>query len=370
MKKLYIAFSVLFVLLAIHDAVAQDNSNVLRHNVSYHVDSVDMWGGGAATFIDFDYPIIDLCVGPGCETDPSIHEVIGSEVVAGIHIDFDMWMYLNSTFSMHGFSSGYIGVDYPVQITLDFPDHYGFDHGETTPIHSTFTVQDGWALDTHFPTAGTISLDLEYGVGVDLRVSIETLLGEIGDPIHLIGPISFPSNPEYSTPVPHDSIAVLYLNAQTGEYAYPWINDTTGMPYINTGFLGNGDSLVIHIPDAFGIGITADVTIPYVETEDRLQGQCLYAEGQDDWFYLHWNLLQFIRAIGNAVGHPEVGEIIDILEGQTITLLHIACKPRNDNGVGAGIFFLSRHIGDFAFCNTIAILRTGSRWKCGTRRRI
>lgn len=317
MKRLYIAFAVLIVLFAVGNVSAQDNANILRHNINYHVDSVDMWGGGEATFIDFDYNLLDLCVGPGCETDPSIHEVFGTDLV-GIHLDFTMFMYLNSTFSMHGFSSGYIGVDYPVEITLDFPDHNGFDHGQTVPIHSTYTVQDGWALNTHFPTAGTIALDLEYGFGADLSVSVEALGDVVVDPIHLIPEFSFPSNPEFTTPVPHDSIAVLYLNAGTGEYAYPWIDETTGMPYINTGFLGNGDSLVIHIPDAFGIGITADITIPYVETEDRLQGQCLYAEGQDDWFYMHWNLLQFVRFIGNAVGHPEVGEIVDILEGQTI----------------------------------------------------
>ena len=318
MKKLYIiAFAVLVALFATWDVSAQDNTNVLRHNINYHVDSVDMWNGSAATFLDFDYNLIDLCLGPGCETDPSVHEVIGTDLL-GIHFDFNMFMYLNSTFSMHGFSSGYIGVDYPVQITLDFPDHNGFDHGQTVPIHSSYTVQDGWALNTHFPTAGTIALDLEYGFGADLSVSIEALGGEIGDPIQIIPSFSFPPNPPYTTPVPHDSIAVLYLDAGTGQYAYPWIDDN-GMPEIHTGFLGNGDSLVIQIPDAFGIGITADITIPYVETEDRLQGQCLYAEGQDDWFYLHWNLLQFVRFIGNSLGHPEVGEIVDILEGDELT---------------------------------------------------
>lgn len=318
MKKLYIAFVVLLALLFAWDVSAQDNTNVLRHNINYHVDSVNMWNGNAATFLDFDYNLIDLCLGEGCDNDPSIHEVFGTELV-GIHLDFNLFMYLNSTFSIHGFSSGYVGVDYPVEIVLDFPDDDGFDHGQTVPIHSRYTVQDGWALNTHFPTAGTISLDLEYGFGADLSVSVEAMGSTVVDPIHLIPEFSFPADPQLTTPVPHDSIAVLYLNAETGEYAYPWIDEDTGMPYINTGFLGNGDSLVIEIPDAFGIGITADITIPYVETEDRLEGQCLYAEGQDDWFYMHWNLMQFIRFIGNAVGHPEVGEIVDILEGQTIT---------------------------------------------------
>ncbi len=316
-KRLYITLAIVLALLSPCWVMSQDNTNILRHSINYHVDSVDMWGGGAATFIDFDYSLIDLCVGGECEgSDFPIHQMFGTDAL-GIAFDFDLYMYLNSTFSMHGFSSGYIGVDYPVQITLDFPDHYGFDHGETTPIHSTYTVQNGWALDTHFPTAGTIALDLEYGFGVDMSVSVE-VLGSTVVEVPLIPHIGYPINPQFSSPVPHDSIAVLYLNAQTGEYAYPWIDEDTGMPYINTGMFGTGDSLVIHIPDAFGIGITADITIPYVETEDRIDGQCLYAEGQDDWFYMHWNLLQFIRFIGNAVGQPEIGQIVDILEGQTI----------------------------------------------------
>ncbi|MBO7133943.1 MAG: hypothetical protein J6W06_07285, partial [Bacteroidales bacterium] len=318
MKKLYISFVILFVLLAAHTVTAQDNSNVLRHNISYHVDSVDMWDGGAATFIDFDYNLIDLCVGGGCGTEYGlpIHEVFGSDAL-GIVFDFDLFMYLNSTFSMHGFSSGYIGVDYPVQITLDFPDHYGFDHGETTPIHSTYTVQDGWALDTHFPTAGTIALDLEYGFGVNMAVSVE-MLGMTIVEVPFIPSLSYPTNPEFTSPVPHDSIAVLYLNAQTGQYAYPWIDEETGMPYIVSDTFGNGDSLVIQIPDVIGIGITAEITIPYVETTDRIDGQCLYAEGEDPWFYMHWNLMQFLRFIGDLVGQPEIGQIVDILEGDVI----------------------------------------------------
>jgi len=316
-KKIYITFAIILALLSSSRVMAQDNSNILRHNINYHVDSLDMWCGGEATFIDFDYNLIDLCLGAGCAEDPSIHMTFGSDAVAAINIDFNMFLYLNSTFSMHGFSSGYIGVDYPVQITLDFPDNNGFDHGETTPIHSTYTVQNGWAFNTHFPTAGTIALDLEYGFGVDLSASV-SVLGSTVVEVPLIPHIGFPIDPEFSTPVPHDSIAVLYLNAQTGEYAYPWINDSTGMPYINTGFLGDGSQLAINIPDYFGIGITAEITIPYVETEDRIDGQCLYAEGEDDWLTMNWNLLQFIRFIGNAVGHPEVGEIVDILEGQTI----------------------------------------------------
>ena len=352
MKKLYIAFSVLLVLLVAGRVAAQDNSNILRHNINYHVDSVDMWGGGDATFIDFDYNLIDLCVGPGCETDPSIHEVIGSDL-AGIHFDFSMFMYLNSTFSMHGFSSGYIGVDYPVQIELDFPDHYGFDHGETTPIHSTYTVQNGWALDTHFPTAGYIALDLEYGVGVNLGISVEVAGATVFE-VPVID-ISFPINPEFTTPVPHDSIAVLYLNAQTGEYAYPWINDSTGMPYINTGFIGNGDSLDIHIPDYFGIGITADITIPYVETEDRIEGQCLYAEGDDPWLYMNWNLLQFIRFIGNLIGQPEIEQIVNILEGQTISyeLTESASIEIEYYILHASLQMTMSMVQEFSFCPTI-----------------
>ncbi len=314
-RKLYI-LAVLFCVLA-GGVLAQDAQNILRHNINYHVDSVDMWGGGDATFIDFDYDLIDLCLGPGCGNDPSIHQVFGTDA-AGIHFDFDLFLYLKSTFSMHGFSSGYVGVNYPVQITLDFPDDLGFDHGEWVPIQSSYTVQDGWALNTHFPTAGTIALDLEYGFGADLSLSVEAFGDEVVPPIHLIPEIQFPASPQFDTPVPHDSVAVIYLNAGTGEYAYPWVNETTGVPYINTGFLGDGETFDIEIPDRFGIGLTADITIPYVETEDRIDGQCLYAEGQDDWLSLHWNLLQFISFIGNAAGHPEVSEIIDILEGQTL----------------------------------------------------
>ncbi len=316
MKNIYI-ITVLILLFAGYNSVAQNNTNILIHNINYSVDSVDMWGGAEPTFLDFDYSLIDLCFGQGCETDPSIHEIMGTEEV-GIRFDLDLFMYLNSTLSMHGFSNGYVGIDFPVEITLDFPDDDSFDHGAVVPIQSNFIVREGWALETNFPKTGTVALDLEYGFDVDMAVSVESMGEEVVPPVHLID-VQYPTVPQFTTPVPHDSIAVFYLNSETGEYAYPWIDEVTGNPYLNTGFLAAGDPMNIEIPEDFGVGLTADVKIPNVETEDRLDGQCLRADGQDDWLSVNWNLLQFLHFIGNATGQTAVGNVANVLEGGTTT---------------------------------------------------
>ena len=92
-KRLYITLAIVLALLSSFRVTAQDNSNILRHSINYHVDSVDMWGGGDATFIDFDYSLIDLCVGGECEgSDFPIHQMFGTNAL-GIAFDFDLYMY-------------------------------------------------------------------------------------------------------------------------------------------------------------------------------------------------------------------------------------------------------------------------------------
>ncbi|MDD2387181.1 MAG: gliding motility-associated C-terminal domain-containing protein [Bacteroidales bacterium] len=346
MKKL-ILFCLFFALWGASSLYSQ--TNILVHEIPYSTHDQDMWGAGDSFSLDFDYDLFNIQIDEGF-TVGSIEEILGTQW--GIQIEMGIWLFLHSTFSMHGFTLGSVDVDYPVEITLDFPDHYSFDHGETITIHSWYEVLDGWALETHFPTAGIIALDLEYGFGLNFDIIVCMIDCET---IPIIPTLQFPINPYSTDPLPHDSIAIFYLNGQTGEVAYPCLNETTGLPQIC-----EDDLLPIVIPDFFGIGLTGEIDIPYVETEDWLDPttQCLHASGNDEWMWFNLNIMDFLGFLAGLIPPPEgpaIQEALDFIEGGTIEFEIIA-------GVNAVIEYFILHMDlhmssymtqDFAFCPTI-----------------
>lgn len=325
------------------------NQNILIHEIPYSSHHQDMWGPGGAFSLDFDYDLFNIAVQDGF-SQSWIQNIFGSQW--GIAVDMGIWMFLRSTFSIHGFTLGSVDVDYPVRITWDFPDHYSFDHGQTVPIHSSYEVLNGWALDTHFPTAGVIALDLEYGFGLNFDIIVCAFDCET---IPVIPTISIPPNPYSTDPLPHDSIAIFYLNGQTGEVAYPCLDPVTGLPNIC-----EDDFLPIVIPDWFGIGLTGEIDIPYVVTQDSYNPttQCLHAHGNDEWLWLNLNIMQFLSFIAGLIpppNGPAIQQAIDFLDGGTI---EYEILP----GVNAVIEYFILHMDlhmssymtqDFSFCPTI-----------------
>ena len=344
-KKLLLICS----LLSIFGFSGLMSQNILVHEIDYSTHDQDMWGAGDAFTLDFDYDLFNIQIDDGF-SEGAIEEILGQQF--GIGIEMGVWVFLRSTFSMHGFTLGSVDVDYPVEITLDFPDDYSFDHGETITIESYYEVLDGWALETHFPTTGIIALDLEYGFGLNLDIIVCVFDCET---IPLIPTISIPLDPYSTDPMPHDSVAIFYLNGITGEAVYPCLDEITGLPSIC-----EDDLLPIIIPDWFGIGLTGEIDIPYVITDDWLDPttQCLHASGTDEWLWFNLNIMQFLSFIAGFIPPPEgpaIQEAIGFLEGGVIEYEIIA-------GVNAVIEYFILHMDlhmssymtqDFAFCPTI-----------------
>jgi gliding motility-associated-like protein len=346
MIKKLLLISSFMAILGVSGMQAQ---NILVHEIPYSTHNQDMWGVGGAFSLDMDYDLFNIQVDEGF-SESFIEDILGSQW--GVGIEMGIWMFLRSTFSIHGFTLGSVDVDYPVEITLDFPDDYSFDHGETITIESSYEVMPGWALDTHFPTAGIIALDLEYGFGLNLDIIVCLFDCET---IPIIPPISIPVDPYSTDPLPHDSIAIFYLNGITGEVVYPCLDPITGLPA-----LCEDDLLPIVIPDWFGIGLTGEIDLPYVVTTDALDPatQCLTAHGNDEWLWFNLNIMQFLSFIAGFIPPPEgpaIQEAIDFLDGGTIEYEIIA-------GINATIEYFILHMGlhmssymtqDFAFCPTI-----------------
>jgi hypothetical protein len=175
-------------------------------------------------------------------------------------------------------------IDYPVQITYEIPNNYTFNPGEIVTIKTDYEVLPGWELYSHFPQAGVVYLDLEYGFGINLNADV-CLGGCTNIPIININ-------------VPDDSIAIFYLNGQTGEYAYPCYNPNNFPPFS----ICQGDFLPITFNNLFGIGLSGWITLPYIPTTDWFNTndpchQILVPNGDSPYAYFDWISYSFYLSL-------------------------------------------------------------------------
>ena len=190
------------IFLSVQTVNAQEDP-LNETSCSWEFDAMNrnMWGPDGQPFnIDIDYDIFWIeesfsqTIGQ-IWTDP----LFGTRWGAVATIDF--WMLMGSRFSMHGFSTGSVDVQYNGEINTNFPDDNTFNPGETLTVESEWHPLPGWELTTHFPTAGWVSLDFFWGVHFTIDATV--CVGACTD-------FTFGmSNPTHQ----YDSINIFYLNS-------------------------------------------------------------------------------------------------------------------------------------------------------------
>ncbi len=297
MKK-YILILFLFVLVTLFSGSRVfSQTHVVTHNVDWVTHDQNMWGPNGSPFtLNMDIDLFNISFGD-TNSFGGIQD-LGWLGEWGAVIDLGTWIEAASTFSIHGFTTGSIDAEYPVEINLTFPDNYTFNPGEWVTINTNYTVEPGWDLTSHFPTAGIIQLDFFFGFGIDISATLCLYSCTSFDIINLN--------------IPTDSINIFYLNSQTGDVSYPcW-----------DGFfftICHDDFLPIIIEDWWDIGLTGFIDIPYVETTDWLgTDKCIYASGDDLWLHLNIDIIQLLAAICQLIpppAGPAISQFLGMLSG-------------------------------------------------------
>ena len=299
-KNIHILLIFVLTISIYSHSIAQ--TYTITHDIPWSTSNQNMWGPNGDPFsidtsIDLFHIAFDTIISAGY-----MDTILGEPF--GVMFDIDTWFLIGSTFEMTGWTTGWIDVNYPVEINIEVPNNYTFNPGEIVTIHSDYEVLPGWELYSHFPQAGIISLDLDFGFGLDIGANV-CLFG--CDYINIM-----------NIDVPTDSIVIFYLNGQTGETTYPCYDPSS--PF---GFSFCHDTILpITFNNLFGIGLSGSITLPYIETTDWLDDsdpchQILYANGDSTYMDLDIDIIQFLYAIAGLIPPPQ-GPLIQ----QFLTMLN------------------------------------------------
>ncbi len=282
---------------------AYSQTYTISHNVYWSTQNQNMWGPNGSPFnINFSFSLFhvqfDTLISFGF-----MDNILGQQV--GANFTIDTHILLGSSFSMYGWTTGWIDVDYPVEITYEIPNNYTFNPGEIVTINSSYQVLPGWELYSHFPQAGVLSLDLEYGFGLD--IGAEVCLGAC-DSIQIA-----------NINVPDDSVHIIYLNGQTGEVDYPCYDPSSFPPLT----ICHDTVLPIVFNNLFGIGLSGWITLPYIETTDWLDTsdpchQILGANGDSNYMGLELDIIQFLSFLAQFIPPPQgpaIQQFLQMLHG-------------------------------------------------------
>ncbi len=324
MKRILLACIVLFV-------IGNSQLRAQTHTVSYFVDweteNQFMWGPNGSLFsMDTSINLFDVDE-DDVVTAGFFENIFGGDFGAGLTIDY--WLKLGSNFTIQGFHTGYVDVDYPTKIDLTFPDDYTWNPGQTITIESEYSVEPGWDLTSHFPSSGSISFDLYFGFNIDVDATICIW--------------SCTSFDVFEVGVPLDTTILFSISDSNGvaSVTYPWYDP-------NIGFYFEHDTILpLVFNNLGGIGLSGTITLPYVETQDyMLSGdKCLYAKGDSAYLTLDLDILQFLSAFD-----PDLAAIISMLNG-TIDI---------GGGITVDYSLLTMNllaqdfmVQDFSFCPTL-----------------
>lgn len=254
---------------------------IVNHHVDFSSGNQNMWGPSFNAFsFNQVIPIFNVPWNESFDTgNGGIVNILGSSFGAGVAGHFSG--FIGMDFSLLGFTTGEVAVEYPVDITLDMPVDNTYDQGDLVTIETDYTVSSGYSLDTYFPNVGEARLDLNFQLGASLSATI-----------CVFGCVTFPIIPSFNTGVQNINIFTVNqygidffsFNGGTPAYSY-----STGLPLSLPSSLANW-------------GLTGELDLPYVTTTDNMSGNNLRACGNDMYSTMNLDIFTLLGNIPGTVG--------------------------------------------------------------------
>jgi gliding motility-associated-like protein len=283
---------VLIVFLSI-SSLSHSQQTTLTHNVPFASGNQNMWGPSSNNFsIDTTVTLFDESWNASYNWS-EIESLGGYDFGAAFNGGFSG--LVKSDFSLTGFTTGEVAVDYPIDVILTMPSNSTYDQGDNVTIQTDYTIDNAVAkLETMYPSAGEASLDLYF-----------QMAGNLSANICVFGCAAFPIIPGFNTgmnninifTVNENEVNLISVNNGPHEETY------TGFP--------------LTIPDN-KYGLEGTLEIPYVYTESQINNTDLELNACGGGEHTDSAYLQTRLNVGTLVGYlikGKIGTIIGNLSG-------------------------------------------------------
>lgn len=287
----------LFPLTVFLSGIVYSQTKHVNYNVTFNSGNQNMWGPSWNAYsINQTINLFNVPWNQSFDSgNGGIFSIAGMDFGAAMSGAFSG--VIGSNFSLNGFTTGEVAVNYPIKVDLEMPDDQTYDQGDSVTINSSYSVTNGSSLESYYPSLGEAKLDIYFRIAAELSAKI-----------CLFGCATFPIIPQFDTGV--QTINVFTANSSGVDlFSYgglPPLYSFPGLP-LETSDIPN---------DPLGnYGISGSLTVPYVITDDQLNGQELHACG--DSVYLNLNLDVFDLISGLEI--PYLSALTTAIHGsQTI----------------------------------------------------
>jgi gliding motility-associated-like protein len=302
---------ILSVLLFFAGFVSAQTQTV-NHHVDFNSGAQNMWGPSFSAFtLDQEITIFEVNWNESGGTgNGGIVTILGQQF--GGAINGSTSGTIGAKFTLEGFTTGEVEVEYPVNIALTMPADNTYNTGTTVSINTAYTVESDYKLETRFPSLGEARLDLYFQMFFHVSA---TLCAFSCTSFNIIPPLS----------IPYTNFNIFTINQNGIKYfgpGCPW-DPMSGLSFTPPYSPCDGcpvqcipgqvevDFFPLELPEN-DYGFSGSFTIPHVVTEYTLDGTDLVAVGDSTYVELKLEIFKFL----GAFLPPPVGPILQNLSNE------------------------------------------------------
>jgi len=307
-------------------------TQTIHHQAGFETSSLQsMWGANGVNFnIDQTITLFNQSWNEGFDTGSSgIVSLAGFDFGGGLAGNFSG--VIGSEISLKGFTLGQISAEYPVDIDVTMSQNETYDQGDSVSVNTSYEVEDDYSLETFYPSAGELSWDFYFRMAAGVQAQICAfscatfpIIPQFDTGLQTINLVHVSGNGATTGPNngPDGPLGVWYLGL--ADIAGPDEDGIRGWPYAKPP-AGSANSLPsddqpwqVHIPAGVdgsvlaelpenSFGLTGELTIPYVITDDQLDPTTgnISATGDSTYFNLNLEIFKVLGKVLQLIPSPQ-----------------------------------------------------------------
>ncbi|MBB79262.1 MAG: hypothetical protein CL844_09710 [Crocinitomicaceae bacterium] len=318
-------------------------TQTIHHQANFSTDSPQsMWGANGVNFsLDKTITLFNESWNESFDTGSGgIANIAGFSFGGGLAGGISG--VVGSEISLKGFTLGQIDVDYPVDVEVVMNQDQTYDQGDSVSITTSYDVESGYELETMYPSAGEVSWDFYFQMAANASAELCAfscvsfpIIPSFDTGLQTINLVHISGNGATTGPNdgPGGQLGIWYLGL--ADIAAPDEDGIRGWPYAKPPAGSNSiddddapwqvhipvsaDGVVAELPDN-SFGLSGELSIPYVITEDNLNASTgnIQACGDSTYLVLDLEIFKVLGKILSKLPSPQTqaaGAVLANLSG-------------------------------------------------------